>query len=312
MRSVTVAVPTPRAFAQAPVTVNQLPLLAELNDDAVRLRVTAANVATDTTAAGVRPASSADDANAVESAPATKLTKQEESTVSTSDALTAPIVAIDPSKQSGDKDTIVKVAASRVCLTLGPLSANAAVAQMRTWFEQGQASVDVHTDERREVAMHWVYFPPRGTRAVAVTEVERLRKEGVTDVIAVPKGDMANAISLGVFSRIESRDRRLKEMNQRGYQPSVAPRYGAKRATWVDVSAPSGALSDETVRARWPAVEVRRTPCGDEPVAVKQGVIIPIAVGPAASYNAPPSAPHRFHFSGTDTSRSSAATDASQ
>jgi len=44
-----------------------------------------------------------------------------------------------------------------------------------------------------------------------------MRAQGIEDIIVVPKGDMANAISLGVYSRTEFRDRRLKELNAKGH-----------------------------------------------------------------------------------------------
>jgi hypothetical protein len=109
---------------------------------------------------------------------------------------------------------------------------------------------------------------------------------------------MANAVSLGVFSRTDSRDRRVREMNQRGYQPAVAPRYRVKRASWVDVNIAANTLTTESIKARWPDVEVNPKPC---PVSATDANSA-IAVGQAASYNASPPAPRRFFFSGSDAS----------
>ena len=333
MRRANVTVPTAAVLAPAAGVADQLPLLTELNADALRLRVTATRATSGPPTAAPTAADSASaarDAAALASESATIAIRADvatsaagaASTASVADgngngngaAATAPLVAAATTVTQGTEfsGATGRSSASRACLTLGPLSADAPLADMRSWLGQAGATVDVRTDERREVALHWVYFPPRTNRAQALAEVERMRNEGVTDVIAVPKGDMANAISLGVFSRTDSRDRRVKEMNGRGYQPSVAPRYRVKLATWVDVSAPLGTLSDENIQARWPEVELRHQPCGNEPVAVAPSLTEPIAVGQASSYNAPSAEPRRFYFSGSDASRPSATTGASQ
>ncbi len=183
---------------------------------------------------------------------------------------------------------------ARTCLTLGPLADEAPLAAITGWLSERGAEVDVRTDERREVALYWVYFPPRASRDAAVEEVERLRAQGVDDVIVVPKGDMANAISLGVFSRTETRDRRLRELKGLGREPLVSPRYRTKQATWVDVAAQPGVLDEAAVAARWPEIQVTTSACARAEIAAAAG----------GSYNpdpeTPPAAPRRFHFSGTE------------
>jgi len=310
-RAATGAMPAPQSGEQTSGAVNQLPLLTELDKDALRLRVTATVAATPPS-----QASTAGNAAALTAAvaPASTTAGADSSAtplVTNVSAVLQPNPAIAGSTDAEGTDAVVNAVVSRACLTLGPLGAEAPVADIRTWLQQAGAAVDVRIDERREVALYWVYFPPRITRKIAVVEVERLRAEGVTDVIVVPKGDMTNAISLGVFSRTDSRDRRVKEMKQRGYQPAVAPRYRVKRATWIDVSALAGALLDEELQSRWPAVEIQRKPCGGESIIDKQNAPEPIAVGPVPSYNASPPAPHRPYFSGSDASRSSGSADAS-
>lgn len=322
MRSATLAAPTTLVLAPVVGGVEQLPLLTELNADTLRLRVSATNVRTGAAVPVVSPSLEIK-ASAVtsESAVATVTSDRQTSSVTGgSSATVADNSALASTARGGvaeasdtaPSEATVTSAVPRACLTLGPLSADAPLEDMRAWLQRAGATVDVRSDERREVALYWVYFPLRTSREKAVAEVERLRGEGITDVIAVPKGDMANAISLGVFSITDSRDRRVKEMNQRGYQPSVAPRYRVKRATWVDLSAPLGILPEQNIRSRWPEVELRQQPCSAEPVALDEKAAEPIAVGQAPSYNAHPAEPRRFHFSGSEASRSSVTADASQ
>jgi hypothetical protein len=178
----------------------------------------------------------------------------------------------------------------RTCLTLGPLDNTAPLTEIQAWLEQRGAIVDIRTDERREVALYWIYFPPFTSRREAVAQVERMREEGISDVIVVPKGDMENAVSLGVFSRTETRDRRLRELNAKGYQPSISPRYRTTLATWMDVSAPEDAIRDDAVRARWPDLELVRKPCSGGQIAAD--------ASPSYNPEQPPRPARRFFFSG--------------
>ena len=299
--------PGPSIEEQSAGEVNQLPLLTELSADALRPRVTAPAQSTREVAQAIVPPPTVDPVDN-ESTSAVTTPAVEGADLQAPKVVDNAATAVE-SSAAPVIDAASSALAARACLTLGPLSADAPVGQMSAWLQSAGATVDVRTDERREVALYWVFFPPRSSREQATAEVERLRGEGVTDVIAVPKGDMANAISLGVFSRTDSRDRRVKEMNQRGYQPSVAPRYRVKLASWIDVNAPVDVLTDEELQTRWPNVEVSRKPCVGKPLAViRQGAPTPgplerIAQQRKASYNANPPTPRRYHFSGADASR---------
>lgn len=241
--------PQPAATTQAPTpdeNAQRLPLLTELAKDSLRERPPVG--------AGL-PANPPPDFT-----PTPTLTTPSSPSASSE----APKPADPPPPTTAETRPL---ADSRACLTLGPLDATAPLAAIQAWLEQRGAKVDVRTGERREVALYWIYFPPKPTRAEAVTQVERMRGEGIGDVIVVLKGDMANAISLGVFSRADTRDRRLRELNAKGYQPSISPRYRTTLATWVDASAPQDAISDAELQARWPELELARKPCASAQIA---------------------------------------------
>jgi hypothetical protein len=180
------------------------------------------------------------------------------------------------------------------CLTVGPLAEDAPVHAIRDWVQALGAEADVRSDERREVALYWIYLPPQATREAAIEVVAGLRGKGISDVIVVPKGDMANAISLGVFSRPETRDRRLRELSEKGYQPSIAPRYRSKLATWIDVAAGDGAAVRDGLVERWPDLQLTDHACSGEQ----------IAGGGPGFYNPgtepPPSAPGGVQYASPD------------
>nr|VFJ97509.1 MAG: hypothetical protein BECKH772A_GA0070896_101219 [Candidatus Kentron sp. H]VFJ98251.1 MAG: hypothetical protein BECKH772B_GA0070898_101299 [Candidatus Kentron sp. H]VFK03258.1 MAG: hypothetical protein BECKH772C_GA0070978_101219 [Candidatus Kentron sp. H] len=48
-----------------------------------------------------------------------------------------------------------------------------------------------------------------------------MKKTGVKDIFILPRGNMSNAISLGVFSKRSSMKKRLDELRKKGYTPTV-------------------------------------------------------------------------------------------
>lgn len=154
------------------------------------------------------------------------------------------------------------------CYSIGPLEDDAQIAAMRTWLVALGGNPVLRVDERRELERYWVYFPPAQSQEEALQKVERMRSEGIEDVIAVPKGDMTNAISLGVFSQRISLERRLQELKKLGYEPSIMPRYRTEEASWFDVSFEQGdRLSQSELSARFPDAELSDASCASPEIA---------------------------------------------
>lgn len=156
----------------------------------------------------------------------------------------------------------------RNCYSIGPLDNDSQIAAIRTWLVAMGGNPVLRVDERRELERYWVYFPPLQSREEALQKAERMRSEGIEDVIAVPKGDMTNAISLGVFSQRASLERRLQELRKLGYEPSIMPRYRTEEASWFDVSFEEGErLSQSELSSRFPDVELAETRCTSPEIA---------------------------------------------
>jgi hypothetical protein len=148
------------------------------------------------------------------------------------------------------------------CYSVGPLTSPEEVAGVEGWLEARGGRSTLREDERRELALYWVYFAPLPDRDAADARVERLRVQGVADIYIIPRGDMANAISLGVYSRRASLERRLRELRAKGHEPLIAPRYRTKKASWFDVLF----VRDFDFQASgfvdaFPAVEMSPMPC---------------------------------------------------
>lgn len=163
----------------------------------------------------------------------------------------------------GERGTAASpAAAASLCYSVGPLADAAVIEAIGAWLGETGADASLRVDERREVARYWVYLPPAQSREEADARVESMRAVGIDDIYVIPRGDMAFAISLGLFSQRDSLDRRLAVLERRGFTPSVSPRYRSVTASWYDVSAPAGGdLDGDAFAARFPEVEVKPVAC---------------------------------------------------
>jgi hypothetical protein len=159
----------------------------------------------------------------------------------------------DVAKPSGPRD---------VCYSVGPLSDELEVSRVREWLESRGGRARLRLDERRELSLYWVYLEPLASRELAVQRVEEMRAKGIDDIFAILRGDMGNAISLGVYSRRSSLERRMAELKAKGYDASVVPRYRTKKATWFDVAFDPGfEFPGERFALAFPTVEAVDANC---------------------------------------------------
>ena len=100
-----------------------------------------------------------------------------------------------------------------------------------------------------------------------------MREAGIEDISAIARGDMANAISLGVYSRRTSLDRRLAELKAHGHTPSVSPRYRTKKAAWLEAVFPKDSeFAGDEFRSEFADAKVESAPCvgNDKPMNAAQ------------------------------------------
>ena len=166
--------------------------------------------------------------------------------------------------------------ADRECYTLGPLENEDDISALGAWFNAQGSQATLRSDERREVTSTWVFLPPLASREAADARVREMQAANIDDIYVIPRGDMANAISLGLFSQSDTLQRRVSQLEDRGFTPSVLPRYRTATASWFDVT--TSAAQPMTVGVLdqiFPDLIIRQVPCGDAA----------IAGDPAISYN---------------------------
>ncbi|MEZ5460053.1 MAG: hypothetical protein R3E65_12375 [Steroidobacteraceae bacterium] len=119
------------------------------------------------------------------------------------------------------------------CISVGPFVDTAARDRFRDWIRDYVAQLHSRAESVRERRFFWVYLEPT-SEARAQQSLDDLRDRGVTDTMLIRRGDLKNAISLGLFRSQDSVNRRLAEMSEKGFKPVVVPRFETTERHWVE------------------------------------------------------------------------------
>ncbi|WNO09688.1 SPOR domain-containing protein [Teredinibacter sp. KSP-S5-2] len=79
---------------------------------------------------------------------------------------------------------------------------------------------------------YWVYLEPEATRKEAYRRLSEIQARGV-DSYVIPKGELENGISLGVYSKESLAQDRFKKMKALGLEPKFKTIERTQREFWV-------------------------------------------------------------------------------
>lgn len=134
------------------------------------------------------------------------------------------------------------------CLSLGSLQSEERGHQL----VQRLLSLDIRSAveevERVVSTDYWLYLPPLASRQESLHQWKDLQAKKIDSYI-IGQGDLANGISLGVFSRAESAEAAMRHFKAAGYEPAMRELPKTKRDYWVVVAPESSRLLDERVMA---------------------------------------------------------------
>jgi hypothetical protein len=160
--------------------------------------------------------------------------------------------------------TLASVALKLTCYSVGPITDDSEQKAVATWLGEQGAHAQLREGERRELARYWVHLAPLGSLGAAKAQLLALRDAGIDDLHVIRRGNMANAISLGLYSRKTHLERRIASLETAGVKPQVQERYRTYKSSWFDVvTAADSLFSDEALAERFPAVESRTRACGN-------------------------------------------------
>lgn len=121
------------------------------------------------------------------------------------------------------------------CFTFGPLAEEIMAVGLRDWFKSRRAATAMRHEDQKGRQLLWIYLAPPDNRTEAMDTIRNLKDQGISDYRLIERGNLENAISLGLFSSQASVNERLQELERKGYKPIVVPYYDNKRIYWVDV-----------------------------------------------------------------------------
>lgn len=149
---------------------------------------------------------------------------------------------------------------ARYCYGLGPVPKKAADS-LRQWLDR-RGIPAVSRAGRREIPLHWIYLPPFSTQAGAERAAASMRADNIGDIFILSRGNMKNAISLGVFRKRSSMEKRLDELKKKGYTAQVGSRSRTEKITSFQVTLPAdAAFPKDDIKREFPSLAVREMAC---------------------------------------------------
>jgi ATPase subunit of ABC transporter with duplicated ATPase domains len=110
----------------------------------------------------------------------------------------------------------------------------------------------------------WVHLPPEISKQAALRRLYELQAKQIDSYI-IPRGELANGISLGMFTRRELAQQRLEELRALGYPAEILEVSRSLREIWVILPQPEsdklGASLWQDLLARQPGLEKRQNLC---------------------------------------------------
>lgn len=157
-----------------------------------------------------------------------------------------------------------ELAATPLCTLLGAFSDPAAAEPVVQRLRALDIEAQVRNIEVPDGTGYWVYLPPELSRRAALRRLHELQAKQI-DSYVIPRGELANGISFGMYTREPLAHARQEEMIARGYDAQIREIDRTQRETWVSL-APEDAhqLGDElwnSLRERFPNLERRQNFC---------------------------------------------------
>ncbi len=119
------------------------------------------------------------------------------------------------------------------CGTLGPFKSHIQAKRIRRKLGALQ-KIGIEQKPTLVDKSYWVLIPPLPTRKEARAVVEKLKAAGIKDLWLVPKGEMRNAISLGLYSRRDAAYSHAENLHKKGFEVEVKPKQEEVSRYWLE------------------------------------------------------------------------------
>ena len=121
-----------------------------------------------------------------------------------------------------------------MCGTLGVFEKRSQAELVSVRLLADGAKTDITAETTNNQAGYWVLIPPQESRVAAIAIAKRLEEAGVSDLWRFTSGELAHAISLGLFRDDERAQARSDKINEMGFESEVRPRYREQTRYWLN------------------------------------------------------------------------------
>ena len=119
-----------------------------------------------------------------------------------------------------------------LCTIVGPFSQLIAAENMVENLVALEVRAKLQDVEVPEGSAYWVYLPPESSRKAALKRLHELQAKNI-DSYVIPKGNLANGISFGMYTRKPLSEARLAAMIAEGYDAKIHEIKRSHREVWV-------------------------------------------------------------------------------
>lgn len=133
-----------------------------------------------------------------------------------------------------------------LCVSFGPFTEKEQADELSSWLKEKEIQTNQRGEGDKQDQYFWIYLSASESEGEAMAAIEDLKGKGVRDYKLINKGNLQNAISLGLFSSQSAVNNRLNELKNIGYQPIIVPYHKNQSIIWVDarVDARDGSQGD--------------------------------------------------------------------
>jgi hypothetical protein len=159
-------------------------------------------------------------------------------------SVSQPVSLLNADLSAGVNDNVVLDAG--LCVRAGPFLSLAKA----SYFVEKLAAKGARSQTKNVLVStavgFWLHLPPLTSRKVLLRKLDELQRQGI-DSYAIPDGDLANGISLGLFSEAQRANSLKESISRLGYKPQVAEVPREKRELWIFILPEEAQkISDET------------------------------------------------------------------
>jgi len=172
--------------------------------------------------------------------------------------------AVSPGDAEALNDLAAVKAGPPLCNLLGPYADIPAAESAAERLTALDVEARVRALEVSDGPGYWVYLPPEPSERAALARLHELQARQIDSYI-IPRGELAQGISFGMFSRDSLAQQRRDSLRELGYEARIREIERSHTETWVVVPLSQGrSLGDSLWRellAEAPGLERRQNFC---------------------------------------------------